>query len=135
MYGLYGEPPIEIREGIYTIDEEGRVFNIRKQYYIAQTVVGDYLTVNMKHGDTINRRAVHKLVATIFIINPYNCKWIIHKNKNMHDNHYMNLEWVDYKTFKRHKTTIKHTMTRHIHSESFLSKIKDYEIPDKFKRN
>ena len=55
-------------------------------------------------GDDGVRRTVrsHRLVAMMFIPNPYNLPQVNHKDKNPHNNHVSNLEWVTNSENQRH---------------------------------
>lgn len=43
------------------------------------------------------RKSVAYFVALAFIDNPNNYQYVIHKDKDRHNNHYTNIEWSDKK--------------------------------------
>lgn len=90
----------------YLIDENGNCWHVAsgnavKAYYCGKKKKCLYL---VKDGQ-IKYIQVDKAVATAFIPNPNNCKYVHHKNGNPNDNRVENLEWWYSSTFKEPRLT------------------------------
>ena len=87
-------------------------FNIKKGYYINKTgdifssLIGKnkllktyqdkngYLTISLICNDNSRKSfRVHRLVASVFLENPNNLPIVMHKDNNVKNNYYLNLEW------------------------------------------
>lgn len=95
---LYITPPIRDvvgYEGLYKVTEDGRVWNVRKQRFVAQTNNGNgRLKVELwKNGKRKNIK-VHKVVALAFIPNPHDKPQVNHLDGDKLNNHASNLEWA-----------------------------------------
>lgn len=82
---------------IYEITEDGKVFNLIKgkelKYHIDSN---GYVFVNLRTSDGKQTKAlVHRLVAEQFVNNPNNYTYVKHKDGNLQNNHYTNLEWME----------------------------------------
>ncbi len=64
-----------------------------------------YLRVNLSKGKTRKSYPIHRLVATLFIPNPFKHTIVNHKNENKHDNRAINLEWCSNTYNLRYGTT------------------------------
>lgn len=53
-------------------------------------------------GKTRKDMTVHRVVATAFIPNPFNKPCVNHIDGNKNNNHFTNLEWVDYQENTQH---------------------------------
>lgn len=69
---------------------------------LAPQKVGAYLAVTLCVELLHRRFYIHRLVGMSFIPNPDTKPCINHKNRNTHDNHVENLEWVTYSENSRH---------------------------------
>ena len=92
----------------YFISNEGKVYcNLGKGNRNKNKIVplyeikprytkNDYARVCMRQQSTGKRmdKYIHRLVAEYFIHNPFNKKYVNHKDCNRSNNHYTNLEWV-----------------------------------------
>ena len=69
-----------------------------------------YARVCMRQSSTNKRvdKYVHRLVAEYFIPNPFNKKYVNHKNCDRGKNHYTNLEWVTVKENTSQTEKLKH---------------------------
>lgn len=86
-------------DGIYQISSMGNVRSNKWGYWLVlkkQDNGCGYLTVNLKYNNKEKRISVHRLVANSFINNPFNKKYVNHKNFNRKDNRMINLEWVTF---------------------------------------
>lgn len=94
-------------EGIYEVSNLG---NVRSRTRIIECRNGQRLTkygcvikgnitlngyrmVDLQKGGKRHMKLVHRLVAIVFIPNPYNFPQVNHKNENKLDNRMTNLEW------------------------------------------
>lgn len=79
----------------YEISNLGGVKNVKTQKILKKTSNGRgyyQLVVNNKNQRKVFY--VHRIVATLFVPNPYNYKIINHINGNKSDNCFTNLEWT-----------------------------------------
>lgn len=63
-----------------------------------------YPRVSLKYKGKTKKFALHRLIAMVFIPNPYNLPHVNHKDGNRLNNHVDNLEWCT------HEENIKHAM-------------------------
>ena len=87
-------------EKYYEINEIGQVRNKETQHIISQdTNSCGYKRVTLYRPR--KRFFVHRLVALMFIPNPSNKPEINHKDNNLQNNNYKNLEWTTRKANER----------------------------------
>ena len=90
-------------EGIYQISNFGRVKSLNYKSTGPEKIMklqehkNGYFTVMLYKDGRQKRVLVHRLVAEVFIANPYNLPCINHKDENTSNNHISNLEWCSYK--------------------------------------
>lgn len=102
-------------EGFYQVSNLGNVRSLerivcysdgRKIKYPSQKrkfgINDGYLFVPLRKNGKAKNKYVHRLVAEAFIDNPYNKKYINHKDYNRANNIYTNLEWVTAKENTAH---------------------------------
>lgn len=91
----YYHMPIKGYEGLYTIDEFGNVYSIRRKCIVKPFVNSSgYLRINLYDSTGKSKKHyIHRLVADTFISNPNHLKIVNHKDCNKLNNHYINLEW------------------------------------------
>lgn len=80
----------------YLIDDEGNVYRKLKP----QICTNGYM--DFKFGQGGNHRRIHRMVAEAFIPNPGNKPEVNHKDRDITNNHYTNLEWVTRKENMEH---------------------------------
>ena len=76
----------------YTVSDQGRIKN-KKGNLMKGTRRGSCIVVSLYVDSKKRCRFVHSLVATAFILNPYNSAETRHKNGILNDNRAENLEW------------------------------------------
>ena len=77
----------------YSINELGDVFNNKTGLRLKQTIKKGYYLVYLYNENGRKCFLVHRLVATIFIPNPYDLPEVNHKDENPLNNCVENLEW------------------------------------------
>lgn len=82
-------------EGVYSIDNIGRVFSKHsKRYVFGRMSKNGYQTITLKCGNKITSTYVHRLVAMHFIKNAENKPQVNHIDGIKTNNIVSNLEWV-----------------------------------------
>ena len=90
-------------EGIYQISNYGEVMRLRSfdsrghlrcSRIKKQSQNNDgYMVIGLHKDGVETKYLVHRLVAQLFIPNPYDYKEVNHKDENKHNNAVSNLEW------------------------------------------
>lgn len=100
-------------EGLYQVSNLGRIKSLQRKKYVilkSRTHLHDpYETVylfNKLRKESMKIVKVHRLVATAFILNPYNKKYVNHINGIKTDNRVENLEWVSASENQKHRFEI-----------------------------
>lgn len=93
-------------EGIYMIDITGRVKNVKTQRILKPDLNKGYHRITLSKNGKTQRFLLHRLVALNFIKNPYNKKFINHKDGNKLNNHVINLEWVTSSENEKHSYNV-----------------------------
>ena len=78
----------------YSVSTEGVVRKDTTDYILTQSTQQDYKFVTLNIQGKQKRMRVHRMVAEMFIDNPYNKPYVNHINGNRGDNNVENLEWV-----------------------------------------
>lgn len=88
--------------GIYQVSNLGNIKRLAghngrysQSEHLLKTTIGKngYLHVTLTKNSKCKCFAVHKIVALVFVFNPYKFHWINHKNEIKNDNRAENLEW------------------------------------------
>lgn len=87
-------------EGIYQVSNFGNVRNKDKKLNFFDNK--GYLVVDLSKNNIRKHYRVHRLVADVFIENPYNKKEVNHIDGNKHNNNVYNLEFVTSRENKIH---------------------------------
>lgn len=92
------EKPIKGWEGYYNITNDGRVYSIRSGRYLDKGSDKDgYKLVTLSANGIKRTYRIHRLVAETFIDNPNNKEEVNHKDFDVKNNWFENLEWVTQK--------------------------------------
>ena len=89
------EKPIKDFED-YTIDEFGNVYSYKsgsRKQLATWPCTNGYMEIKFYKNGKYYHRLIHRLVAEAFIPNPHEYEQVNHKDKNIKNNHYTNLEW------------------------------------------
>lgn len=79
----------------YYISNCGDVFSIRRNKLLkVWRSPNKYPRITLSKSGFEKSFCIHRLVATVFVPNPDNKKYINHKDGDKLNNHYSNLEWV-----------------------------------------
>lgn len=90
--------PIKGWEDRYEITNDGRVYSIFSGRYLQKSFDKDgYTLVTLSRDGKHRTYRVHRLVAEAFIDNPDNKEEVNHKDFNVKNNWFENLEWVTQK--------------------------------------
>lgn len=81
-------------ETIYSISEQGEVRNDSRNKCLSQHLQNGYFYITLSINKKPKRITVHRLVAMMFVENPFNKDIVNHIDGNKQNNHYTNLEWV-----------------------------------------
>ena len=89
------ERPIKDFDG-YTVDEFGNVYSYKTGKRITMKSwyhLNGYEEVKLRRDGRSWHKLVHRLVAEAFCENPHEYEYVNHKDRNIKNNHYSNLEW------------------------------------------
>jgi len=85
----------------YFISEDGHIYTNEKKRASHLSNRGYPLVTLHYHGQR-KRVNVHRLVAQLYVPNPQSLPCVNHIDGDKTNNHYQNLEWVDYKFNSHH---------------------------------
>lgn len=95
---------LNIKENMYSIDENGKVKNIARDKYLSKSISGNgYYTIGLQMKDNSRKTFhIHILVAMAFVPNPNSLPMVNHKDLIKFNCHYTNLEWCTQEYNNRH---------------------------------
>lgn len=114
---------IEGEKDCYLVDDEGNIYRKLKP----QVCTNGYM--DFKFGLGGNHKRIHRIVAEVFIPNPENKPEVNHKDRNIKNNHYTNLEWVTRKENMEHMYSGKDSPVR---NAVYCELYKDNELVSDF---
>jgi hypothetical protein len=86
--------PIEGYENNYIIYPDGRIYSKMTRIFLKPSPDKEgYCRVSLMHDKKCRTFYIHRLVAKHFHDNPSNHPQVNHKDGNINNNHYRNLEW------------------------------------------
>ena len=87
----------------YIITNDGKVYNLqRKQYLTFSKHENGYMFVGLSDGKKRNNFSAHRLVALLFLDNPYNYPEVNHIDFDKSNNTIKNLEWISHSDNMKH---------------------------------
>ena len=103
-------------EGIYGIEEDGRVWSVKRNMYMKPIIMSKsgYLRITLSpYG--VNKKAflVHRLIALHFIPNPKNLQEVDHIDRNRLNNKLDNLRWASHSENQINKNVGKNNKLGH----------------------
>lgn len=115
-------------EGLYQVSSYGRIRSIRNNIIRKTTYAGKgYKRINLIVGGKAKYYYIHRLVAEAFIPNKENKPFVNHKDTNILNNNFNNLEWCTCKENNNYKD---HNLRNHISITIYLLK-KDHPKEEK----
>lgn len=107
--------PIRGYEGLYEIDETGKVYTTKRQGSAggemkAKPSTGGYARIALCKDGKHTTFLLHRLVADAFVQNPNKEICVNHKDGNKGNNNASNLEWCSYEENMQH--AVKHGLAR-----------------------
>ena len=123
---------IEGYENLYQISNFGRIKSlsgffhdeyVEREKILNSTTISNagYQSVQLQKNGEGKRFLVHRLVAQAFIPNPHNLPQINHKDENVHNNYFANLEWCDNNynlNYGTHNKNMSKTLSKRINQYS-----------------
>ena len=109
-------------EGLYAVNEYGAVWSYRNNKFLkpGHTKSG-YQLVNLYDKDgKQSTEYVHRIVAKNFLDNPKGYNEVNHKDENITNNHFSNLEWCDHVYNSNYGTKTKRMVESKIRKQSKL---------------
>lgn len=89
--------PIKGYEGLYSITEEGDVWNHRTEKWMKPRIWRRYYKVGLTKDKVKKYYQIHRLVAEAYIPNPNFYKFVVFKDKNSDNIYVSNLKWASQK--------------------------------------
>ena len=86
----------------YKVSNLGNIINIKTKRILKKELTKGYFRVSLSKDGTVSRFQIHRLVASVFIINFNEKPCVNHINGVKTDNRVENLEWVSYSENERH---------------------------------
>ena len=102
IIGFKGKYQVSDMGNVRSLNYHGKKITQQLRY---ESVKG-YLRVSLSDKNKVIRFSVHRLVAFVFIPNPYNKRTVNHKNGIKTDNRACNLEWMTYSENNKHSFAV-----------------------------
>lgn len=120
-------------EGHYQISSTGKIYSIKTNRLISQNHYREGYKMTILSKNNISKQfSVHRLVAEVFVPNPFNKPIVNHKDGNKSNNYWLNLEYVtsSENTYHAIRTGLKRILKG---EEIYNCKVKDIEVFEIFK--
>ena len=91
-------------EGLYKISDTGNVWSCKYKKLLSKRINKGYVYVNLHQNRQQKTFPVHRLVALVYVPNPFDKKEVNHIDENKDNNNATNLEWVTSKENANHGT-------------------------------
>lgn len=102
-------------EGMYAIEEDGRIWSYKTQRYLIHQLTKDnYYRVGLCKDSSRKKYLIHRLIALTYIPNPENKPFIDHIDRNRTNNSINNLRWVSRLENNQNTTVHKDNSTNEI---------------------
>lgn len=115
---------------MYSISEYGDIYSSYKSGKLLSPKEDKdgYLEVCLTHNKVRHYVRVHRLVGKVFLDNPENLPLINHKDLNVKNNHYSNLEWCTYLHNTKHfyENSLNHKSLSSFTKEELLAIVESY---------
>lgn len=111
-------------EGAYSVLEDGRILNLKKNKFLKNVYTKRYCVVLLYKNGKRKMHYVHRLVADAFCKKIEGKNHVNHKDFDRKNNNYLNLEWVTPKENTNHYITSDKFKPR-VFSESEKNAIKE----------
>lgn len=87
----------------YAVTESGKIYSYHRNIYLKPTLSKfGYSTVILADAGRRKTHKIHRLVAQYFLL-PSSFDIVLHKDRNLLNNNYINLEWSNRKEVERRK--------------------------------
>jgi hypothetical protein len=93
-------------EGLYSVTWDGEVYSWIRKRILKPDLAKGYLRVTLCKNKIYKRYTVHRLVALVFIDNPYDKKFVNHIDGNKQNNCVRNLEWCTSSENEKHSYNV-----------------------------
>ena len=124
----------ELNFSDYAVSSNGNVYSYKKGQEVLLKSPPDtqgYKLVRLFRNGKSKTFYVHRLIATCFIPNPENKKYVIHLNNNRIDNRADNLKWANADEFNSKKIKITPVLKKAIIFYYFRIGLTQYEVAAK----
>lgn len=107
--------------GMYQVSNLGHIKSIKRSgtkgcIMVPELSKDGYLRISLSKNGNYRKFGIHRLVAIVFIPNPFNFPIINHKNEIKTDNNVNNLEWCNYSYNAKYGTAIEKNIKSKIKS-------------------
>lgn len=115
--------PVPNYEGLYEVSNFGNVRSIYRYKKVLKPMLSNtgYKRVDLFKNKKKQQVSIHRLVAKVFVANPYNKPFVNHKDETRYNNNADNLEWVTHKENCNYGTAIKRRVNNTDYSKRHIN--------------